>query len=706
MSRILSSGVGLALLLIGLVGCIPATSSPPATADNGSAAPSAADVNIGQPLYPPVEPKANETPVARSVDPIVIPNCRFTIPEKVELPSRREGVLLFIATDVEPAEYQELVENKQWPNQERYFVVREAVRKEDKERLETLYPGLIHTRRNVVGKDLQGQDVVQELYYFDRPYRRLREGDMVREGQLLARLDDSLSRDDVAIKYARLEASKADFVAAEKTRDEAKKRYETQVHLWNKGQGTTSQEEMRGAELTWIRYIYEAIAKQQAIKLSESELRQSQTVLKEHEIRSKIDGIIKMIYRRPGEAVKAMEPVFHIVNCDRLRLEGQVELQYLHRLRLGMPVQVEASQYESPLLELGGHMGEITSVAVSNGPEQLIVSASMDKTVRVWDRSKWKEQRIFDHPAPVRAVVCTPKGAEANLCLTGADDGKARLFDLDSDSNEPLRVLDENHAGAINCVAFSPNGQWCATGGDDRAIRLFDVRTGKMVYQFPQGHRGAVTSIQFTPACKLVSTGRDNTIRVWDLGDKGAKLTLTIDDRSGDITSLRVSTDGQRVLFDQGRTLRVLSLPGGQTEGELKATNSTNPFNTFAEFSPDAQLIMTAGASEGKVQLWRTPGPNTRGFEVRQMIPQDASPATCGTFAPDGTFAVTGTRSHRVLVWHVPTAEQLEQRMTATLTLIEQSVDSGARQCRIWAELPNGGNHLIPGNTATIVLKQ
>jgi multidrug resistance efflux pump len=97
---------------------------------------------------------------------------------------------------------------------------------------------------------------------------------------------------------------------SEKTRDEAKARYEMQLDLYKSK--ATSQEELRGAKLTLDRFAGEVVAKQAAVTVAEAELNQARTVVEMHNIRSPTRGVIKSILKRPGEAVQSLETVFLI----------------------------------------------------------------------------------------------------------------------------------------------------------------------------------------------------------------------------------------------------------------------------------------------------------------------------------------------------------------------------------------------------------
>jgi WD40 repeat protein len=590
-------------------------------------------------------------------DPIVVPNCRLAMINggKQDVPSQREGVLLFIGVEVKDGE---------------------NVPKED------LLPPV-----QVDGKTKQ--------------FRRLKEGDAIEANQLVAQVDDRLARADLMIKGAKLSAALADRTAAEKTKDEAKARWDTQLKLFNSGnRGATSLEDVRGAQLTYVRYYYEEISKNQAIQVAKEDVNQSQITVDMYQVRSKIPGRVKTIYKNPGEAVKALEPVLQVQSYDRLRAEGMVDIQYANALARAGEVVIEPTVRQNPVFAGVGHRLDITGVAVNkNLQNPLIVSSSLDGTALVWDKTGQVVQQ-FTHPVGVQAVACTPPGSEANLCLTGGADGVARLWDLDAKVDKPLREM-RGHRAGIRCVAFSPDGKTCATGGEDTEIYLWETATGSQLYHIP-GHRDWVTSLYFTPQSELISVSRDRTVRVWKIGSAGYENAQVIRRRSNEVHQLGVSPDGKLLLDEQGREMRVLSLPDLRTESVLANPSQASTFRALSIFSPDGRLVLTSSGSDGLLQLWKVG--DRRSHEIRQLLPYERAPATCAAFAPDGSFVVAGIRDRKVYVWPMPSREEADQQIVAQITNIERAVESSESQVRVMAEFANPENlRLLSGDIVTLV---
>jgi hypothetical protein len=652
-----------------------------------------------------------------------IPDGQIVAIDKQDVPSQRDGKLLYVATEIDPTKppppEEELV--KVWE----FYAYVEAARGEkvpDDLRVERAV-GDSKEKKTIVYRRLREEEYVEPenidrviIARKERVLRRLHEGNEVAKGQLLAMVDPNVTAAEMVNKLAKVVATKAETDAAKKTKDEAYERFRTQEKLYNGPvRGAGSLEELRGAELTWWKYRYEEETKRATIGSARAETDQVLTTLKQHEIRAATAGIVKNIAHQRGDAIKNMETLLQIVNHDRMRVRGEVGMQHLPFLKLDDEVVVEPKVPVRPSMVLSGHTAEVRGVAV--GKKRQIVSASDDRTARVWDLTNGMNTVLF-HPSEVRSVVCTGAKTEQNLCLTGGSDGVGRLWDLDNLNAAP-RQLADRHRGPIASVAFNPDGRLCVTGGgpQDRTIRVWKVADGSLVGTPLTEHRGEVTSLQFLAPTTLISLGSDRSLIVWKLNEDGsvAEKTVFSDRRTGDVPVLGVNPDpaNPQVLVDYGRELRVVSAETKQIEGVLQNASGVGNFATMALFSPDGKTILTHSASENGLQLWRAPTKEWRAFEVRQLVWQDDQ-ITCGAFVPSLTgkesedFAVTGTRGHKVVVWTLPSADEINVLLKAKIKLIDQDVESDARQVRIWAELDNpklksGHRRLMPGQKATMV---
>jgi WD40 repeat protein len=96
--------------------------------------------------------------------------------------------------------------------------------------------------------------------------------------------------------------------------------------------------------------------------------------------------------------------------------------------------------------------------------------------------------------------------------LTGSGDKTARLWEATTGKaiGTPMP-----HQGAVEAVAFSPDGRLVLTGSPDKTARLWDPATGKPAGP-PLMHPDQVGVVAFSPDNRtFVTSGQDKTARLW-----------------------------------------------------------------------------------------------------------------------------------------------------------------------------------------------
>jgi WD40 repeat protein len=385
-------------------------------------------------------------------------------------------------------------------------------------------------------------------------------------------------------------------------------------------------------------------------------------------------------------------------------------------------VVVEPAIPSRPEVSLWGHRQAVGSVAVTgHAGRPLIVSAGLDGFVKVRDPNLTRAKDRVDilhnlpHPVPARVVACTPPGTKPILAITGANDGKVRIWDL-TDPNrlpsEPKHVPADFHSSPVTAIAVSPDGKYAATAAG-RDVFVWDVAKGERLYALPPDHRDTVMSVSFTPQGTLVTAAKDRTLKVWKLGLERGAVERTVDHRAGIVDVLGVSPDGGRMLFDQDKgRIDLVNVADGQTTGQLGNVGPGAAFATLALFGPDhgtpdkpmPYTIVTAGGEgdlKGALQVWQAPKAGGRAAEIARLITPDRVSVTCAAFSPhqDMRFLVVGTAEGTVHVWTPPTepARKLEGRVT----FIE---NTDPRYATVRVEMSNKEFPLQDHSTATVIV--
>lgn len=689
-------GGALFALIAWQMGLIPTSTEPRSAVTQQGDVPDEKRLELGDFLYPPlpIQEVKEAAPTAKGSDPVVILG-HMTVLDTQNVPAQVPGRLLFIGEEVPEG----MVQAAGMAS----FIAEP----------------FDYTKIN------QGEREVVKVY------RRFYKGEIVHSNQMVAMVDPSKALGDLEMKRSKVLAAEAERDAAIATAKEGQNRYEIDLRLFEKG--AIGRQDLNTSYLTKVKLHFDAVSKEEGVKLAKTEEHVAHIIYKQHEVRNKTSlqrCFIETMYKQGGEAVKELEPVLQLNSLDRLLAEALVEIQYLPRIKGAKRVRIEPTQDQDPRKTLHGHRGPITAVAVTEDPvEPLILSASEDRTVCIWKKTSIGPERELRHPEPVRALAYVKRAAEQgvpkHLALAGCADGSLYLWDVHTQDHKPLQLAKQAHAEAITAVAFSPDGKFCASGSADGTIKLWQTDTLKEWYAFDREHgadnphQDAITGLAFTPQSKLVSTSRDRTVRVWVLKQKGVELAYDpIGGRTGGVGSLGVSQDGRWLLFDYGKTLQVRAVKDGKLVNTLQNPGGAIPFETLAIFSPDASLLLTAGASEGRLQLWKAPSGAERAFEVRQFATLERGQVTCAAFSSqagkpgDNSFAVSGTKDGFVYIWTVPTTKEVESHPieNVRVRLVTNILDPTTRQMKIAVDVPNPptpqnpNGRLIPGRPVTIVI--
>ena len=162
--------------------------------------------------------------------------------------------------------------------------------------------------------------------------------------------------------------------------------------------------------------------------------------------------------------------------------------------------QAEENQTNPPRI-LRGHDRWVLSLAIS--PDSTcLASGSDDQALRIWNLGAESPPRILRRFES--AVTALAFSKDGQRLAVGTWDGE--LMVCDAQSGKILLNLDE-HKENINTIVFDPSGKYFASGSADDTLIVLD----------------SIRCLAISPDDRLIVSGCNKEIRVWNLGDSGSK---------------------------------------------------------------------------------------------------------------------------------------------------------------------------------------
>ncbi len=311
--------------------------------------------------------------------------------------------------------------------------------------------------------------------------------------------------------------------------------------------------------------------------------------------------------------------------------------------------QARAEPKDVPILQLdtGGHMARITGIAFTPDGRQL-VSASDDKTIRLWDLASGKTVRtIRGDSAPgqagkVFAMVLSPDGkwlaAGGWLPGTREESDAIRLYEFASGK---LVALLKGHTNVVNGLAFSPDGSRLISGSQDKTAILWDTGIGagtrvaepKLLHRL-EGHKAEIYAVGFSPdGSRAVTGSSDKDLRLWHVAD--GKEIARMTGHSDTVYSLAVTPDGFIASGDLSGEIRLWNGRDGRFL-RILARQGTDVISL--SFSPDGKLLLSGvGSKPTNCHVYDIAG----GKEIVTYTGHN-NVVVATAFSPDGRWAATG----------------------------------------------------------------
>jgi len=299
--------------------------------------------------------------------------------------------------------------------------------------------------------------------------------------------------------------------------------------------------------------------------------------------------------------------------------------------------------YGAEVQTLRGHTDAVTAVAVTpNG--RWVISGSKDRTLKVWDLERGLNlATLSGHTDLVETVAVTPDSRRA---VSGSWDHTLKIWDLEQRKELHTMI---GHTKGVEGVVITPDGRLAVSASSDKTLKIWDLNHGKELHTLA-GHNDAVASVVVTlDGRQAISASLDRTLKIWDLQSGNELGTLT--GHNEEVEAVAITADGQRAISgSRDRTLKIWDL---NKRVELATLTGHLLWVWAVVVTPDSRKAVSA-SGDFTLKIWDL-------SRIEEPIVQKGHTEAVAAIAvtSDDRTAVSGSRDKTIRIWDLEKRAEL-----------------------------------------------
>lgn len=243
-----------------------------------------------------------------------------------------------------------------------------------------------------------------------------------------------------------------------------------------------------------------------------------------------------------------------------------------------------------------------------------VVSGNLGGRIKVWSSLTGETIASFgeEHKGPIKSIKFAPNKS-GKVIISASLDGTLRAYDLHKFKNfRTFQSPVPEKRPEFICLDIDSTGEFIAAGTYNYfEIYLYSLQTGKFL-EYLTGHEGPVSGLAFSPLSNLlISSSWDCTIKIWNLfeGSKCMRDTITM---AHEVITVAFRPDGNQfaaslsngtIAFFNPHTSDQLGAPIeglsdlGTTQLLTEASRDSKKYFLTLHYSADGTYVIAAGKS-------------------------------------------------------------------------------------------------------------